>query len=329
MIDYPDNNRVISWFYGAYNWLVNIIIKIEIMKKVALIIIILFNFLIAFTQKSDYCLIDFENSNCNRYEIWIDTLSNPYNIWQIGKPEKSIFQQSYSKPNAIITDREFSYPINDTSSFYIVHFVDSGLAIWNLLHLSFYYKLNTDSLSDYGLIEFSPDNGKSWLNAMEDKVNFRFLWNSNPKYNSLTGKTDEWESIGLFFTNLDHVYSFKIGDTVLWKFTFISDSIQTSKDGWMLDNIEVSSVFNSINEEQKSEISIYPNPTSEELYIHYPYFSNFNIEGSIHDILGYELREFKISGIETKLNISDFDSGIYFVKIIIGDKQVVKKIVKE
>ena len=41
------------------------------------------------------------------------------NIWQIGKPHKTIFDSAYSRPDAIVTDTIHDYPANNLSTFAI------------------------------------------------------------------------------------------------------------------------------------------------------------------------------------------------------------------
>ncbi len=45
--------------------------------------------------------------------LYIDTVSNPNNIWQVGIPQKTIFTDAYSAPNVIVTDTANPYPVND------------------------------------------------------------------------------------------------------------------------------------------------------------------------------------------------------------------------
>ena len=54
--------------------------------------------------------------------ILIDTTIDN-NIWQIGKPSKSLFSSALSSPNAIITDTSNTYPINNESYFYLKIYV--------------------------------------------------------------------------------------------------------------------------------------------------------------------------------------------------------------
>ena len=59
----------------------------------------------------DFCL-DFDNTQCLS-QLSIDTITFPGNIWQIGMPQKPLFDSVSSNynPNAIITDTLNPYPI--------------------------------------------------------------------------------------------------------------------------------------------------------------------------------------------------------------------------
>ena len=63
--------------------------------------------------------IDTTNFEGSLVQIEIDT-SNAGNIWQIGQPDKAIFDSAFSAPNAIVTDTVNYYPINDSSSFILM-----------------------------------------------------------------------------------------------------------------------------------------------------------------------------------------------------------------
>ena len=55
--------------------------------------------------------------------IFIDTINNPNNIWQIGLSQKTFLSSS---DVVMITDTLNSYPANDTSSFILKHVPDIG-----------------------------------------------------------------------------------------------------------------------------------------------------------------------------------------------------------
>jgi hypothetical protein len=55
-------------------------------------------------------------------------------------------------------------------------------------------------------------------------------------------------------------------DTILFRFNFISDSIQTNKDGWMIDDIRLYAVFYSgIKEKHTMSLAAFPNPCNNDI----------------------------------------------------------------
>jgi hypothetical protein len=77
----------------------------------------------------DWYDLDFD-SPFGLQHLTIDTVSNPNNIWQIGKPQKIIFINAHSAPNVLVTDTINSYPTNDTSIFYITNIAMGGGFEW-------------------------------------------------------------------------------------------------------------------------------------------------------------------------------------------------------
>ncbi len=73
-------------------------------------------------------------------------------------------------------------------------------------------------------------------------------------------------------------------------------------------------------------VSIYPNPTNDWIFIE----NSQNTESDIRikDILGKEILSSVATTDKAKLNVSSLASGIYMVYITIGDKTIVRKVVK-
>ena len=87
------------------------------MKTIIIIIIIQLFVINAFSQKDSgdewtHDTVTFEKP-CQYLEIG----NSANNIWQIGVPQKTFFNSSYSLPNAIVTDTLNNYPINNYSYF--------------------------------------------------------------------------------------------------------------------------------------------------------------------------------------------------------------------
>jgi hypothetical protein len=113
--------------------------------------------------------INFEqNSAFPWFYIYRDTVANPNCVWQIGRPQKPVFDSARSYPNAVVTDTLQTYPTNDTSSFILAQ---GGLYGWgypSYAGITGWYKVNSDSLTDYGMIEVSVDSGATWINILTD-----------------------------------------------------------------------------------------------------------------------------------------------------------------
>jgi len=232
------------------------------MKRIITIFTALLLANITFAQ-TDY-IIDFDSPYSQNNHIMIDTLSNPNNIWQIGVPDKTVFDSAYSLANAIVTDTINPYPINDTSSFILKHIRQGELGGNESLQLNFWFKMNTDSLTDYGKVEASIDNGTTWINLMTEDTEYDLFW-IEPKP-ILTGNSNGWQHFALELNML--TYELGYSDTLLYKFTFISDNVQTNKDGWIIDNFQLADWWEIIHTNSNSNlINIYPNPSSGEISI--------------------------------------------------------------
>lgn len=176
----------------------------------------------------------------------INNAENPNNSWQIGPPQKSVLSSSFSSPNVIITDTVGTYPINDTSSFTIegTAFSPSSDITWFWFDLSFKYFVDSDTLIDFGIIEFSPDNGVTWIDLINDASYSSYLdwevagsgFGSSP---ILTGTSNGWKEAYLTMRDLGVFLDIQPGTTFMWRFSFISDAVQNNRDGLMFDNIKV------------------------------------------------------------------------------------------
>ena len=69
----------------------------------------------SFSQWAPYALINFDSGDSLwNHAIIIDTVNFRQNIWQVGKPNKSVFTSAMSAPNVIVTDTLNPYPPSDT-----------------------------------------------------------------------------------------------------------------------------------------------------------------------------------------------------------------------
>ncbi len=264
----------------------------------------------------------------------IDTVGNSNNIWQIGMPYKQHITSAFTVPNAIVTDLIHPYPTNDTSSFIITNIANQGYTCPHTVALSGRYNVYSDTLSDYGKIEFSPNNGLTWFNLIKDTLildtsNY-FDWNwdvyGNP-HPTLSGNSFGWKDFYVNLAQFGNYLGVTVGDTVLFRFTFISDSIETNKDGLAFDNLQFMDICEGIAEFQNDNlIAISPNPTSEKFTITCP--NEPLMQLCVYDMIGKEILRKEI-GSAAVIDVSALPAGVYLITVLGSNWIAQKKLIKQ
>jgi len=291
------------------------------MKKLILIIIVLSISVNVFGQI--VWEIDFENWNYyGKERIFIDTVSNENNIWQIAQPSKVIFNSAYSIPNVIVTDTLNYYPPNDTSSFIVIHLAQEGWEGYPKVDIGGWYNVDTDTLTDFGYIDFSPDKGNTWYLA--DDYHGYCLWGPGEELPTFTGNSGGWK---YFYYCLDLPIQVNLNDTILYRFTFISDENQTNKEGLMFDNLHFEDWSEDIEEYSNSDlINIFPNPSSGELSVVNSIETTNVFQVQIIDIFGKTVLKEEIKSNKLNLNLPN---GLYFMKFSDNENIYMKKLIIE
>lgn len=258
---------------------------------------LLFTFLLtligvgAFAQYSIYETFEYPYDSY-RPSFYIDTVNCTNNLWQIGKPQKVVFDSAYSYPNAIVTDTLNYYPPNDTSIFYL----RAGGMYHGLLSIVFRYKLNIDSLS-MARFEVSGDLGVNWINPMSEDTTYMFHWGgSKPR---LDTSTDAWQ---IFDLNMDTwSYSspggsdtfphYRTSDTILYRFTFVSGSDTVQKDGWIIDNFtsENTGTVGIASHTPGRTLGIWPNPSHGDICLHPNFIAQEGDRIVVYDMNGLQV----------------------------------------
>lgn len=296
------------------------------MKKISLLFILLTNTMLLNAQDY-YWGINFEAA-LYMDRLRIDSVSNPNCIWQIGEPDKTLFTEAYSVPNAIMTDLTNPVPPGNSSSFTLIHPRVRGS--FHQFTLYFSYELDGD-LTDYGTVEVSPDRGLNWVNILTEDSLYQIYWiDSKP---SLKGSTyqqrrfaanmEAWASgYGEFPHPMDQE---AFEDTILIRITYHTDSLPNPHDGWIIDDIFVDDYIGGIDEIQVSNlISVYPNPAGNEIQL----TSDEPLTGEVklYTPTGKCVLSKKLPGYKT-INLSSLPNGCYVLKYIDGKRVCAKKIV--
>ncbi len=312
------------------------------MKRDLTILIILISYLFV-TDKANaqfnYDSVSFETPTS---KIIIDTVNN--SIWQIGIPGKSFFDAAHSGLKAIVTDSVNSYPINDTSSF--IYVIRNPYTETCFTSMEFWHKYDMDTLTDIGIIEASYDGGNSWVlvsDTSEVTPSGSFFWWSSD-YHALNGNntshplTTTGKSDGWILSQFNWIWWIPVNsDTIIYpldslmiKFTFISDSVETGREGWMIDDILTASAWweNCSGIEDHSaerKIFIYPNPFSLETTLK----TDFPLSNSIltmYNSYGQQVNQTKgISGQTITIYRNGLPPGLYFLLVTENNKLAVTK----
>lgn len=217
-------------------------------------------------------------------KILIDSIEG--NIWQIGVPQKEFFNSDHMGMKAILTDTVNSYPVNNTSSF--IYVIRNPYTVNCYTIMQFWHKYDTDSLNDIGIIEASYDGGASWLTVSDTfgvpPYYTPFYWEqdyheatgSYTAHNvQITGTSDGWiRSVFMWqwFQGVDRDTIIVNPDSLMIKFTFLSDSVFDNKEGWMIDQIFVTGAdlggcgsTKDVDFEQFA--TVFPNPFSSSTVV--------------------------------------------------------------
>ena len=224
--------------------------------------------------------------------------------------------EEYYSPSSSITDSaNINYSNNENSTITISNEID--LNDYSHAEVTFKAKWEIQNNFDYVQVEVSTNNGESWSPQCGKltQIGGGSFQNANnePLY---TGNQYSWveEKISL---------SDYLGETILIRFKIVTNSFGR-RDGFYFDDFEISGVSNQLNIENnfKENTFIYPNPVNNIL----------NINTTLND---YTVEIYTISGqlISKSKNIrtfdfSNFNSGIYLLKLITDQKFKIFKVLK-
>lgn len=243
-------------------------VKLSSMKRIAAVMLLMCSFTTYAQQQVQY-FDGADTSATNSILIQVDTSAG--NIWQVGPPQKTIFDSAATSPNVMVTDTINWTPQNNTSRFTFSTIVPTSFGIWAM---QWKQKLDMDKHHSGGVLEFSKDSGQTWYNAFNNPAVYNFfgfdtlskdtLWNNQYAF---SGTDTNWRDIWCC------VHASFLGSTfpmaLYWRFTFQSDSSATSKEGWMIDNMNAHFTWAHPVKDitMKDYVQVYPNPVSDIAHI--------------------------------------------------------------
>jgi hypothetical protein len=267
-----------------------------------------------------YDTIDFEQTHASIGHVIIDT-TYPNNIWQIGTVQKNGFPNAHSGVQVLQTDSLNVYPINNES----VAIAYANVASWygeRPFSLCFWHYYDVDSLKDTCKLQMTLDSGNTWLDYYQFSnfsVPFNTSYNGSLIPDSIlywTGNSGGWKRECLCNT----VYAIK-GQIPLnygFRFFFHSDSVQTNKPGWMIDDLVFKHplVLGSVNDHLLQPATVYPNPSKEGIFnIDYPqHYVKGTVE--VYNVFGQKMKSLPLS---PSIDLRDLPKGIYHYTIFFNN----------
>jgi hypothetical protein len=265
----------------------------------------------------------FEDNTGSIGNIIIDT-TFPGNIWQIGTVQKPGFSNAFSGTHALQTDTLNPYPVNNESA--AILYLDSSF-VPNLgpidFSVTFWHYYDTDTLTDSCILQVTVDSGKTWSSSPINSSAHMYYsgslnnYGADPWFNSdtllWTGRSGGWkkESVCVFYLaikglQLPKIYGFR--------FFFRSDSVETNKPGWMIDNIQLKApaLISSVPRLAEQTLTLYPNPSSNGVFnIDYPYhYVTGTIE--LYNSYGQKIKQLPLT---RTISIAELPKGLYYYRV--------------
>lgn len=265
----------------------------------------------------------FDGADTMYYSLQVEIRDPEANTWQIGPPQKNIFSSASTLPNAMVTDTINDYPINDTSRFYVSYPLSESE--YGILAFQWKQKLDLDTAMDGGLIEYSLDSGETWISVFNNPYVYNFYGFDDENVDTLpggeiafTGTDGSWRDIWLCF-DYSWLNNYWYMDSMRFRFTLVSDSIEKFKEGWMIDNMVIHPTFiHTINEvPQEKYMQVYPNPASDIVYIEIRKIMEYHIIESMELIDQFGRLVDSWSFVPTKFWFATkpYVNGMYFIRV--------------
>lgn len=290
------------------------------------------------------------NNNCS---MWgynkIGPFNVPGNLWQTGRPLKPYpLDTTVTPPNVLITDTLNPYPINSNSSFEL-HFgrwPGYENLCWKRMIFSFNYKIDADSSKDGIYVEIMYNGSNQWKNIifdnMADIMQFDYectyfptdtLFNGEPgiSFARQVCNPQDWNYFGIeWFWENENSY---LVDSVAFRITFVSDSINTNKGGVLIDFIGFEAddwCYIGVDESQIDEqVIICQNPITDESEI---IIKDLNFKANkiiVSDITGKTIFVKRLNFERFPIGQYLLNQGFYYYKIISEDRKVISgKVIK-
>lgn len=201
----------------------------------------------------------------------------PPGCWQIGQPNKPVFTSAYSIPNALVTDTLLPHPASLTCYAEFSPLIDDQgyIGKW----LSFRHRMDMDSLQSFGWVEtkgeFQSDWARigywtDWSMQLTDFIGDGSITDTGVVF---TGTNAEWTDVEMTMDCIAVINGEgeRGGGPAVRKYRFVfqGNANGNARDGWMIDDVRLSSraCMGGELERRERPLLAFPIPASDKLTI--------------------------------------------------------------
>lgn len=208
-------------------------------------------------------------------ELHLDSVY-PAGCWQVGRPDKPVFTSAYSEPFALVTDTILPHPPSTTCYAEFSSMIDDQGYLGK--YISFRHRMDMDTLQSFGWLEFRANGDPNWTRAggwgsWFLAFEYSTDWSSTDSGLVVTGRNAGWSQA---YVALDCIAVLTGGEgdrggapSMRFRFVFQGDANPAARDGWMIDDVRLSSRVceGGIAEEHPVPLSVSPDPASDRLHV--------------------------------------------------------------
>lgn len=286
----------------------------------------------------DSLVINFATNNT--YAAYITPDAGSPQVWQWGNTSKSFnptdsvslkgMMTDTTLPDARLANNYFVLTISSLSKNQIV-------TVW--------HSYTTDSTHAGGTIEYSLDFGTTWQNMLgfcniDDSPGYKTgirtenfyaakdtLFNGTPAFTGTSYGAGYSRFQFYMGSETDSICSYTIGNEVLVRFRFMSDTAIDTKAGWLIDSISVRhDYYNAgIKNVAVAQLQVYPNP-STGIFVFPALNDEAHATTEVYNAIGMCVQRLPYTH---SMDLSAFPPGLYIYKVIHEDGVYTGQLVRE
>jgi len=243
-------------------------------------------------------------------ELGFSARYEPYNTPGDGLTDGDWVGVTEQAPSLPFPDGEQGYEISDVDGNFILEF--DPLITSSPTILIDYFINETGYEGDGTTNTSGSDRLRIYVKDLDSNIEYDLLDTTGSDINDL-GIEGNWNTASLTIEDSPNINIQLI----------IEARTNSGAEAFYFDNILIEQLLNVENLED-NHFSLYPNPTQQG-FVNIVSKTANSKHIVVYDVLGKELIHKKVD--DQKLDITNLNSGIYFVKIILGTKSITKKLV--